>query len=210
GHNQYPPMAGIMPLRQAISEKVARLHGHRYDPATDITVTAGASEGLFVSILALVHPGDEVIIVEPFYDLYVPAIRLAGGTPVSVPMSPPTESRPRYAVDWDRVQDAVTSRTRLLILNFPHNPTGINLHEADLDALEAIVRDNGLFILSDEVYEHLTYDGIPHLSMANRPSLAERSVIVSSFGKTYSATGWKIGYCCAPAALSAELRKVHQ
>ncbi len=210
GHNQYPPMAGIVPLRENIAAKVKSLYGHTYDPVNEVTVTSGASEALFVSILALVHPGDEVIVIEPFYDLYIPAITLAGGTPVIVPMQAPDDTGQRYRVDWDRVASAVTSRTRMLILNFPHNPTCINLLESDLDALEDIVARSGITLLSDEVYEHIVFDDDIHRSLCRRPALAERAVIVSSFGKTFHMTGWKIGYCTAPVALMTEIRKVHQ
>src|SRR5690606_24553184 len=142
-----------------------------------------------------VHRDDEVVIIEPFYDLYIPAIQLAGGIPVIVPMNPPTPAMPRYRVDWDRVQDAITPKTRMLILNFPHNPTGINLKEKDLNALEKIVADTNILLLSDEVYEHIVFDNHKHQSLSRRPSLAARAIIVSSFGKTYNATGWKVGYC---------------
>ena len=210
GHNQYPAMAGVPALRQVISDKVQKLYGHYYDPATEITVTSGATEALMASILAFVRSGDEVVIIEPFYDLYVPAIELAGGKPVVVTMAPPTESNPIYQVDWNKVKDAITTKTRALIINFPHNPTGITLKESDLDALEEIVRDTGILIISDEVYEHLVFDGKNHLSMASRELLADHTLVISSFGKTYNATGWKVGYVCAPKLLSAELRKVHQ
>ena len=210
GFNQYPPMPGIPALRRNISEKVAQLYGHRYDPETQITVTAGASQALMVSILALVHPGDEVIIIEPFYDLYIPVLQLAGARPVIVPMDAPKSAEDTYRVDWERVRRAITPRSRAIILNFPHNPTGINLDTTDLDALEEIVRETGVVLISDEVYEHIVFDGKEHQSLARRPALAERSVVISSFGKTYHVTGWKIGYCCAPAFLMNEIRKVHQ
>ncbi len=210
GYNQYPPMTGIPALRTAIATKVEQLYGKTYDQNTEITVTSGASEALMASILAFVHTGDEVIIIEPFYDLYIPAIKLAGGIPVIVSMQAPTESNPRYQVDWDRVAAAVTDKTRMLILNFPHNPTGINLDESDLDQLEAIVDKTNIILLSDEVYEHIIFDGKQHQSLARRERLAENAIVVSSFGKTYHTTGWKVGYCCAPAALSTEIRKVHQ
>ncbi len=210
GHNQYPPMAGIPLLRENIAKKIQTLYGHSYDPASEITVTSGASEALLDSILASVHDGDEVIIIEPFYDLYIPAITLAGGIPVIVPMTAPDAAQPRYRVDWDRVSDAITDKTRMLILNFPHNPTCINLREDDLDVLEAIVARTGIILLSDEVYEHIVFDGDIHRSLCRRPLLAEHAIIVSSFGKTFHMTGWKIGYCCAPSALMAEIRKVHQ
>ncbi len=210
GHNQYPYMPGVAPLRTAIADKVATLYGHRYDPETEITVTSGATEALMATVLAAVGSGDEVVVIEPCYDSYLPAIRLAGATAVPVPMRAPTLDDPHYRVDWQRVRDAITSRTRLLMLNFPHNPTGAILDDSDLDALEAIVRDTGVLLLADEVYEHIVFDGKPHTSIASRALLAEHAFLISSFGKTYHATGWKIGYCCAPRQLSAELRKVHQ
>lgn len=210
GHNQYPPMAGVVALREAISNKVQALYGHHYDSGTEITVTSGATEGLMASILAFVRSGDEVVLLEPFFDSYIPAIHLAGGVPVPVPLIPPTDQYPLYRIDWQRVRDAINSKTRMLIINFPHNPTGINLQESDLDALEKIVDETGILILSDEVYEHIVFDDKQHQSLARRPKLAANAVVISSFGKTYNATGWKIGYCCAPAALSAEIRKVHQ
>lgn len=208
--NQYPPMTGIPALRNAIAAKVQNLYGKTYDANTEITVTAGATEGLMASIQAFVHSGDEVIIIEPFYDLYIPAIKLAGGVPVVVPMQVPSEKNANYCVDWERVFHAVTNKTRMLILNFPHNPTGINLTEQDLDQLEELVQKTGIILLSDEVYEHIVFDGQQHQSLARRASLAENAIVISSFGKTYHTTGWKVGYCCAPAALSAEIRKVHQ
>ncbi|MCH1879912.1 methionine aminotransferase [Alcaligenes ammonioxydans] len=210
GLNQYPAMAGYLPLRNAIASKTQSRYGRRYDVETEITVTSGATEALMASFQAFVHPGDEVIVIEPFYDLYIPAIELAGGIPVAVPMTPPSEAVPYYRVDWDRVESAISSKTRMLVINFPHNPTCTILRAEDLDALEQIVEKHPLIILSDEVYEHLTFDQREHLSLATRPSLAERAVIVSSFGKTFHATGWKVGYCCAPAKLSAEIRKIHQ
>lgn len=210
GHNQYPAMAGVPALRQEISRKVETLYDHRYDADKEITVTSGATEALMVSLLALVNRGDEVVIIEPFYDLYLPAIELAGGIPVVVPMNAPTPETPRFHVDWDRVRGAINKRTRLLMLNFPNNPTGIILTDDDLDALERIVADTGIMLLGDEVYEHIVFDGNKHLSLSTRPSLAANAVVISSFGKTYNVTGWKIGYMCAPEAMTAELRKVHQ
>ena len=205
GHNQYAPMAGVPALRQAIAAKNARLYGHHYDPDTEITVTAGATQALMTAVLAAVRPGDEVIVLEPVYDSYVPAIRLAGGTPVYVQLNEGS-----YSVPWDAVRAAVTGRTRMLIINSPHNPSGAVFSAADLDALEAIVRDTGILLLADEVYEHIVFDGAMHQSLSRRPALARRSFVVSSFGKTFHATGWKIGYCCAPEELSTEFRKVHQ
>ncbi|GIL04414.1 MAG: aminotransferase [Betaproteobacteria bacterium] len=206
GHNQYAPMAGVPALRQAIAAKIARLYGRAYDAETEITITAGATQALMTAVLALARPGDEVIVLEPVYDSYVPSIELAGARPVFVPL----DAARGYAPDWDRVRGAITPRTRALMINFPHNPTGRILREEDLRALEAIVESTGLFVISDEVYEHIVFDGQPHRSVATSPLLAERSVVISSFGKTFHTTGWKIGYACAPRALSAELRKVHQ
>ncbi|RTZ43419.1 aminotransferase class I/II-fold pyridoxal phosphate-dependent enzyme [Candidimonas sp. SYP-B2681] len=210
GHNQYPQMAGIPDLRRQISDKVEALYSRRYDADTEITVTSGASEALMASILAFVKPGDEVLVIEPFYDLYIPAIELAGGIPVVVSMRAPDAHSALYRVDWQQVLDAVTTKTRMLIVNFPHNPTGINLQESDLDWLERIVAETGIMLLSDEVYEHIVFDQQPHQSLARRESLAANSIVISSFGKTYHTTGWKIGYCCAPKEISAEIRKVHQ
>lgn len=210
GHNQYPPMAGVVALREEIAVKMERQHGHAYNWNTEVTVTAGASEALMASILAFVHRGDEVVIIEPFYDLYIPAIELAGGIPVVVSMLPPDAAHSVYRVDWQQVRDAIGPKTRMLILNFPHNPTGIRLQKNDIAALETIVQETGILLLSDEVYEHLVFDGEEHLSLARSEILAANSVTVFSFGKTYSATGWKVGYCCAPEALTTEIRKVHQ
>jgi methionine aminotransferase len=205
GRNQYAPMPGVPALRAAIAAKYAELHGRRYDPETEVTVTSGATEAIFDAVMAVVQPGDEVIVLEPCYDSYVPAIRMSGGVPVAVPMTPPD-----YAIDWDRVRGAVTGRTRLLILNSPHNPTGSIVGPRDIEALSSIVRETGLAIVSDEVYEHIIFDGARHESLARHPDLAARSFIVGSFGKTYHVTGWKVGYVVAPAALTAEFRKVHQ
>ena len=210
GHNQYPAMPGVPALREQISLKVNKLYGHNYNAETEITVTSGATEALMCSILALVKTGDEVIVIEPVYDLYIPAIELAGGTPVVVPMLAPDAQHGNYRVDWQRVRDAINAKTRMLVLNFPHNPTGIILTDSDLDILETIVADSGIFILSDEVYEHIVFGNAMHCSMAKRSALIERSIIVSSFGKTYHVTGWKLGYCLATATVMHEIRKVHQ
>ncbi|KAF3998243.1 pyridoxal phosphate-dependent aminotransferase [Glaciimonas immobilis] len=207
GLNQYPPMVGIPSLRLIIAEKIKKLHGYAYDSTTEITITAGATQGLLTAIMCAVHPGDEVIVIEPAYDSYVPAIKLAGGKPVFVQM---TLSADGYTVPWDQVSAAVTSRTRLIMINSPHNPTGSVLSAIDIAALTDIVRDTDILILSDEVYEHMVYDGLVHESVSRHPELAERAFIVSSFGKTYHVTGWKIGFVAAPAALSVEFRKVHQ
>jgi methionine transaminase len=205
GHNQYPPMAGAAPLREAIARKIEAIHGRSYDPQTEITVTAGATQALLTAILATVHPGDEVVVLEPTYDSYVPSIELAGGKPVFV-----TLQAPDYAIDFDQLARAITPRTRLLLINTPHNPTGRVWHAEDMRRLEEIVRATNLLILSDEVYEHMVYDGAPHESVARYPELARRSFVVSSFGKTFHVTGWKVGYVAAPAELMAEFRKVHQ
>lgn len=205
GHNQYAPMTGVPALREQIARKVSHLYGAAYDMENEITVTSGATEAVFAAIMAVVGPGDEAIIVEPAYDAYGPAVRLAGGKPKFVKMN-----YPDYTVDWDVVRDAISPRARLLILNTPHNPTGAAFGHRDIEALKTIAADTDIFILSDEVYEHIIFDGRPHESMARYPELASRSFVVSSFGKTYHATGWKVGYCLAPKALSAEFRKIHQ
>jgi methionine aminotransferase len=206
GHNQYAPMAGVASLRSALADKNAALYGHRYDADSEITVTAGATQAIMTAVLALVHPGDEVIVLEPVYDSYVPSIELAGGRPVYVPL----DADRGYAPDWERVRAAITPRTRLMMLNFPHNPTGRVLDDADLAALEEIVSATGVLLLSDEVYEHIVFDGAPHRSLMRSPLLAASTVVISSFGKTFHTTGWKVGYACAPKALTAEIRKVHQ
>jgi methionine aminotransferase len=207
GHNQYPMMTGVPSLREAIAAKIGTLYGHRYDAAREITVTAGATQALTTAILCCVHPGDEVIVIEPVYDSYLPAVALAGGVPVRVAMRVGDQG---YSVPWDAVAAAVSPRTRLIIINSPHNPTGSVLRQADIAALAAIVDGTDILILSDEVYEHMVYDGARHESICRYPALAARAFVVSSFGKTYHVTGWKVGYVAAPAALSAEFRKVHQ
>lgn len=205
GHNQYAPMTGVAPLRQAIAEKVLRCYGRQVDPDTEITVTSGATEALFNAIHAVVRPGEEVIVLDPAYDSYEPAIDLAGARAVHVPLDPQT-----FAVDWDRVRAAITPKTRLLIVNSPHNPSGAMFDEADIRALSALLEGTGIYLISDEVYEHIVFDGRRHESILRYPELAARAFVVSSFGKTYHCTGWKIGYAIAPPALSAEFRKVHQ
>ena len=205
GHNQYAPMTGVAPLRQAIAEKVLRCYGREVDPDTEITVTSGATEALFNAIHAVVRPGEEVIVLDPAYDSYEPAIDLAGARAVHVPLDPQT-----FAVDWDRVRAAVTPKTRLLIVNSPHNPSGAMFDQADIRALAALLEGSGIYLISDEVYEHIVFDGRRHESILRYPELAARAFVVSSFGKTYHCTGWKIGYAIAPPALSAEFRKVHQ
>lgn len=205
GHNQYAPMTGVAPLRQAIAEKVLRCYGRQVDPDTEITVTSGATEALFNAIHAVVRPGEEVIVLDPAYDSYEPAIDLAGAHAVHVPLDPQT-----FAVDWDRVRAAITPKTRLLIVNSPHNPSGAMFDETDIRALAALLEGTGIYLISDEVYEHIVFDGRRHESILRYPQLAARAFVVSSFGKTYHCTGWKIGYAIAPPALSAEFRKVHQ
>lgn len=205
GRNQYAPMAGVLRLREQIALKTERLYKRRVSPDTEITVTSGATEAIFAAIAASVRAGDEVIVLDPCYDCYEPAISLQGAQAVHVPLTPP-----RFGVDWQRVRDAVTPRTRMIMINSPHNPSGAVLDAGDLDALAAIVRGTGILILSDEVYEHILFDGREHQSVLRHAELAERSFVISSFGKTYHCTGWKVGYCIAPKAPTAEFRKVHQ
>ncbi|MFQ6309588.1 pyridoxal phosphate-dependent aminotransferase [Lysobacter capsici] len=205
GKNQYAPMTGIPALRQAIAAKTERCYGYRPDADAEITVVSGASEAIFDAVQAVVRPGEEVIVLDPCYDSYEPAIDLAGGRAVHVPLDPRT-----FAVDWDRVRAAVTPNTRLLMINSPHNPSGAMFDADDIARLSELLADTGIWLLSDEVYEHIVFDGRRHESVLRYPPLRERAFVVSSFGKTYHCTGWKIGYCIAPAALSAELRKVHQ
>jgi len=205
GANQYAPMAGVLPLREAIAAKLASLYGASYDADTEITVTAGATQALFTAIAALVRPGDEVIVFEPVYDSYVPAIELQGGVVRRVSLR-----APHYRPSWDEVAALVGPRTRMIIINTPHNPTATVWSAEDMAALARVTRDSGIVVLSDEVYEHIVFDGREHPSVARSPELADRSVIVSSFGKTYHVTGWKVGYVAAPGALMAEFRKVHQ
>jgi methionine aminotransferase len=204
GANQYPPMAGAAPLRTAIAAKLERLYGARYDSETEITVTAGATQAIFTAIAACVRPGDEVIVFAPVYDSYIPAIELQGGTAKVVKLAPPA-----FRPDWAEVGAAVTAKTRLIVLNTPHNPTGAVWTAQDMAELAKLVRGTNIALLGDEVYEHIFYTG-RHESLARIPELRERSFVVSSFGKTYHITGWKIAYCAAPAALTAEFRKVHQ
>ncbi len=209
GANQYAPMTGVPTLRRAIAGKTANMQGRRLDPDTEITVCTGATEGLFSAIQAVVRPGDEVIVFDPAYDSYEPAVTLAGGRTRHVPLAISNDGFD-FSIDWQRLEDALGDRTRLLIINFPHNPTGAILSGDDLRQLAALLRSTPAYLLSDEVYEHIVFDGKPHVSALSVEELWERSFVVSSFGKTYHATGWKVGYCLAPAALSAEFRKVHQ
>lgn len=210
GFNQYPYMSGIAALRQIVAQKIQSLYGFSYDPDTEITITSGATEAIMSGVLAAVGSGDEVIVIEPCYDSYLPAIKLAGARAICIPMTAPTASNPGFRVDWDQVRSRITRRTKLIVINFPHNPTGAVMRTEDLDALEQITAESNIMIMSDEVYEHIVFDGRPHLSVSTRPALAARSFVISSFGKTTHTTGWKIGYCSAPREMTAELRKVHQ
>jgi methionine aminotransferase len=205
GRNQYAPMQGVPALRQVIAAKYELFHGRRYDPDSEITVTSGGTEAIFDAVACVAGPGDEAIVLEPCYDCYVPAIELSGATPVVLPLR-----LPDYSVDWHALQGAITPRTRVIVINTPHNPTGAILTADDIERLKGVVRGTDILIVSDEVYEHIIFDGAQHESMARHPELAERSFIIGSFGKTYHVTGWKVGYAVAPAALSAEFRKVHQ
>lgn len=205
GRNQYAPMQGVPVLREKIAEKVYCLYQATYDPDSEITITSGATEAIFDAISAVVHPGDEVIVFEPAYDSYVPAIQLCAGIPVFIKLH-----HPDYHINWDEVSGAVNSKTRLIILNSPHNPTGAVLTENDIAALTGIVRNTDIFILSDEVYEHIIFEGRVHESMCRYPELFKRSFVVCSFGKMVHATGWKTGYCLAPRQLSQEFQKIHQ
>ncbi len=205
GHNQYAPMPGVMALREALSAKIERLYGRRYDPATEITITTGATEGLFVALTAFVHPGDEVLLFQPAYDSYTPSVELSGGVPRYA-----TLRYPDYRIDWDEVRRIITPRTRVIVLNTPHNPTGMIWTDEDVRELRAALQHTDAVVISDEVYEHIVFDGAVHQSLARFPDLAARAVVISSFGKTYHTTGWKVGYCAAPAPLTTEIQKVHQ
>lgn len=205
GHNQYAPMPGLITLREQIAKKVLRLYHQNIHPESEITITAGATEALHASISAMIHPGDEVIVLEPAYDSYIPSIKLNGGTAIPIALRPGN-----FSVDWDLVKEHVNSRTRMIMINTPHNPTGSIFFAQDLEQLAEITRDTNIIVLSDEVYEHIVFDGEQHQSVLRHEELAQRSIAVFSFGKTFHATGWKIGYCIAPKLLSTEIRKVHQ
>lgn len=205
GHNQYSMMTGIPALRRAIADKTERVYGVRPDENAEITVTSGATEAIFNAIHAVVRAGEEVIVLDPCYDCYEPAIDLAGARAVHIPLDPQT-----FAPDWQRVRDAIGPKTRMLMINSPHNPSGAMLGEDDMRTIAEILRDTGIWLLSDEVYEHIVFDGDRHESALRYPELRERAFVISSFGKTYHCTGWKVGYCIAPPALSTEFRKVHQ
>lgn len=205
GHNQYAPMPGLLSLRERIAEKMQKRYGASYDPETEITITAGGTQALYAAISALIHEEDEVIVIEPAYDSYNPAIILAGGKAVHVHLEPPD-----YKIPWAKVKKLITPQTKMIMINSPHNPTGSVLTAKDMQQLDTLTRSSDIIILSDEVYEHIIFDGTEHQSVARYPSLAQRSLIVYSFGKTFHATGWKCGYCVGPANLMKEFRKVHQ
>lgn len=204
-HNQYAPMPGLPALREKLSAKAASLYGQIYNPDTEITITPGATAALFCALHAVLKPSDEVLVFEPCYDSYTPAIQLAGAVSVRTQLV-----YPRYSINWDDVQSKITSKTRVILLNTPHNPTGAIWSESDIQRLQELVRDTNIVLISDEVYEHIMFDGLQHCSIARYPELSNRSLIVYSFGKTYHVTGWKIGYCMAPEYLMREFRKVHQ
>lgn len=204
GANQYAPLNGFAPLRGLVSDKVHALYRHRYDPDGEVMITAGATQAVMTAVLALAHPGDDVMVLEPVYDSYIPSIELAGARAIRVPMTS------QYRVDWDRVANAVTPKTRIIMINSPHNPSGMIFRDTDMQALQAIVEKHGLLVISDEVYEHMIFDGEPHQSASRYPALAARSIVVSSFGKTFHVTGWKIGSVVAPREIMTEFRKVHQ
>ena len=205
GHNQYPPMTGIPALREAVAEKVASLYSYQYDPDHEITITAGATQAIQTALTAIVHAGDEVIIFEPVFDSYEPVIRMNGGTAIYAKLR-----HPDYRPDWDEVRAMITSKTRAIMINSPHNPTAALLTAADMLELANVLRGTDIILISDEVYEHIVFDGARHESVARYPELAERAFVISSFGKTYHVTGWKVAYCLAPKALMLEFRKAHQ
>jgi methionine aminotransferase len=205
GHNQYAPMPGVMTLREQIGLKTKKMYGAVYDPDTEITITAGGTQAIYTAITSVINPNDEVIIFEPAFDCYAPAIKLAGGIVKSLELEPPD-----YRIAWDMVKRLINNKTRMIILNSPQNPTATILRKKDIDELSALVKNQDILILSDEVYEHLIYDGEKHESMARYEELRKRSFIIASFGKPFHATGWKVGYCMAPAFLMQEFRKVHQ
>jgi methionine aminotransferase len=205
GHNQYSPMTGLPALREQVAAKIQRCYGRAVSADSEITITPGATQAIFCAIQTLIRPRDEVVVFDPCYDSYEPAVELAGGRCVHVPLG-----QPDFSIDWQRLSDALSPKTRLIILNSPHNPSGALISRADLDRLATLIRDRDIYLVSDEVYEHLVFDGAQHASVVAHEELYQRAFVVSSFGKTYHVTGWKTGYVVAPAALSAELRKVHQ
>jgi methionine aminotransferase len=205
GRNQYAPMPGVASLREALARKIERLYGRRYDPSTEITITTGATEGLFATVTALIHPGDEVLLFQPAYDSYTPAVRLSGGVPVYA-----TLRYPDYRIDWDDVRSRVSPRTRAIVVNSPQNPTGMMWTAEDVGELGRVLERTDAIVIADEVYEHIRFDGARHEGLARYPEIADRAVVISSFGKTYHTTGWKVGYCAAPAAISAQIQGVRQ
>ena len=205
GHNQYAPMPGVPALREALAFKIDRLYGRRYDPGTEVTVTSGATEALFATLTALVHSGDEVLLFQPAYDSYVPAIQLSGGMPVFVTLRPPD-----YRIDWDMVRRVITPRTRVIVINSPHNPTGMILGSEDIRELARVLEQTDAVVVSDEAYEHIVFDGARHESLSRYAAIAERAVVIGSFGKTFHTTGWKVGWAAAPRALSVEVQSIHQ
>ena len=205
GLNQYPPMAGVPVLRRVVADKIARLYGHAYDPETEITITAGATQAILTAVLCCVHPGDEVIVLEPCYDSYAPNIELAGGTVVRVPLTPGT-----FRPDFAKIAAAMTPKTRAILVNSPHNPSATVWTRAEMQQLDTLLAGTEVLLISDEVYEHMVFDGVQHVSASSIPGLAARAFVVSSFGKTFHVTGWKVGTVAAPAPLTAEFRKVHQ
>jgi len=205
GNNQYAPMPGLVALREILAQKTEELYGAKYNPDTEITITAGATQAIYTAITAIIREGDEVIVFEPAYDCYQPAIELNGGKTIYLQLK-----APNYSIDWEEVKKVINHRTKMIIINTPHNPTGSIMTAADMIMLQKLIKDTDIILISDEVYEHIIFDGQAHQSVARYPHLAERSFIISSFGKTYHTTGWKIGYCVAPQNLMAEFRKVHQ
>lgn len=205
GHNQYAPMPGLMQLRESIAEKTERLHKAIYNPETEITVTAGGTQAIYTAITALIKENDEVIVFEPAYDSYVPAIKLCGGIPITIKLKAPD-----FKIDWTEVQKLINQQTKMIIINTPHNPSGTVMSEDDMKMLEKLTKDTDIMIISDEVYEHIIFDGLVHQSVCKFPKLAERSIVIASFGKTFHATGWKMGYILAPENITTEIRKSHQ
>ena len=205
GFNQYAPMPGVLNLRKKISEKIEKIYGRKYNLDSEIVVTAGGTQALYAAITAVVSPGDEVIILEPAYDSYAPAVLINGGVPIYISLSPKD-----YSIDWDKVEKSISVKTKLIIINSPHNPTGSVLSQNDLTILEKIIRNKNIYLISDEVYEHIIFDGKKHFSFSESPELSARTFVISSFGKTYHTTGWKVGYCVAPEKLIKEFKKVHQ
>jgi len=205
GFNQYAPFAGILKLREAISQKTKNLYGRFYNPDTEITITAGATQALYTVITTVINKDDEAILLEPAYDSYAPAVIASGGKPIFIPLTFPS-----YSIDWTKVNDAISDRTKLIIINSPHNPTGSVISRSNIKILEDLLRDKAIFVISDEVYEHIVFDGLQHFSLASSEELSQKTFVISSFGKTYHATGWKVGYCLAAAPLMNEFRKLHQ